>query len=279
MIQVAVVLREWKEKSFWILRLCQGDDSGLPSGPGKGTKPASRRRVLDSGEEEAQDEVIMKIQVCVLALAVFLTPAASADHHEQEKSEILFDGKSLEGWNVNKGEEKWWKVAEGAIEGGSLTEHVPHNTFCVSDKSYSDFELNLKFRITPVKGGINSGIQIRSERIKNHHEMIGYQADAAKNYWGKIYDESRRRKVISKVLDPGALAKAVKPDGWNHYRILCEGPRIRMWLNGVACADYTEKDATIPLEGYIGLQVHGGGTLTVRFKDITVRELTSSKSE
>lgn len=162
----------------------------------------------------------MKLQLSVFALAVFLTPAASADHHEQEKSEILFDGKSLEGWNVNKGEEKWWRVAEGAIEGGSLTEHVPHNTFCVSDKSYSDFELNLKFKITPVKGGINSGIQIRSERIKNHHEMIGYQADAAKNYWGKIYDESRRRKVISKVLDPGALAKAVKPDGWNHYRIL-----------------------------------------------------------
>ena len=138
--------------------------------------------------------------------------------------------------------------------------------------------LNLTFKITPVKGGINSGIQVRSQRIANHHEMIGYQADAAKNYWGKIYDESRRRKVISKVLDPEALAKAVKADGWNHYRILCEGPRIRMWLNDVACADYTEKDARIPLEGHIGLQVHGGGTLTVRFKEITVRELAPSKA-
>ena len=125
----------------------------------------------------------------------------------------------------------------------------PHNTFCVSDKSYKDFELNVKFKITPVKGGINSGVQIRSQRIANHHEMIGYQADAAKNYWGKIYDESRRRKVISKVLDPEALAKVVKPEGWNHYRILCKGPRIRMWFNDVACADYTEKGCPgIPLE-------------------------------
>ena len=202
---------------------------------------------------------------------------ATADHHKVTGPEVLFDGKTLEGWNVNKGEGRWWKVSGGAIEGGSLTEHVPHNTFCVSNKSYGDFELNLNFKITPVKGGINSGIQIRSQRIADHHEMIGYQADAAKNYWGKIYDESRRRKVISELLNPEALAKAVKADGWNHYRIVCEGPRIRMWLNDVACADYVEKDPKIPLEGHIGLQVHGGGTLTVRFKDITIQELSSSK--
>tara|TARA_B100000941_G_scaffold289680_1_gene269604 strand:- start:975 stop:1640 length:666 start_codon:yes stop_codon:yes gene_type:complete len=208
-----------------------------------------------------------------------ILPVASADNNEKRKAELLFDGKTLKGWNVNKGEEKWWKVADGTIEGGSLTEHVPHNTFCVFERSYKDFELNLKFKITPVKGGINSGIQIRSQRIPNHHEMIGYQADAAKHYWGKIYDESRRRKVISRVLDPKALANAVKADGWNHYRILCEGPRIRMWLNEVACADYTEKDLKIPLEGYIGLQVHGGGTLTVRFKDIMVKDLSPSKAE
>ncbi len=201
-----------------------------------------------------------------------------ADHPGKAGGKSIFDGKTLAGWQVNKGEEKWWKVSDGAIEGGSLTQHVPHNTCCVAEKSYKDFELNVKFKITPVKGGINSGVQIRSQRIANHHEMIGYQADAAKNYWGKIYDESRRRKVISRVLDPETLAKGVKPEGWNHYRIVCEGPRIRMWLNDVACADYTEKDAGIPLEGYIGLQVHGGGTLTVRFKEITLKELSPSKA-
>lgn len=221
----------------------------------------------------------MKLSMISSALVVFLALSALGDHHEKGKGELIFDGKTLTGWNVNKGEEKWWRVVNGAIEGGSLAERVPHNTFCVTNASYGDFELNLQFKITPVKGGINSGIQIRSKRIENHHEMIGYQADAAKNYWGKIYDESRRRRVISKVLDPEALARAVKPDGWNHYRILCEGPRIRMWLNGVACADYTEEDDRIPLEGHIGLQVHGGGTLTVRFKEITVRALAPSEEK
>ena len=230
---------------------------------------------LDRSSCPAQGMSMMSLLPVCSGMILFALLSARADQHEAASPEVLFDGKTLEGWNVNKGEEKWWKVSDGAIEGGSLTEHVPHNTFCVSNKSYGDFELSLNFRITPVKGGINSGIQIRSQRIANHHEMIGYQADAAKNYWGKIYDESRRRKVISELLNPEALAKAVKPDGWNHYRIICEGPRIRMWLNDVSCADYVEKNPKIPLEGYIGLQVHGGGTLTVRFKDIIVRELSS----
>ncbi|MEO1837095.1 MAG: DUF1080 domain-containing protein [Akkermansiaceae bacterium] len=212
-----------------------------------------------------------------LALILVLGGSAAADHHKRGEAKSLFDGKSLQGWNVNKGEEKLWRVAEGTIEGGSLTEHVPHNTFIVSEKSYQNFELRLKLKITPVKGGVNSGVQIRSMRIPNHHEMVGYQADAAKNYWGKLYDESRRRKMIGELLDAEAVTKAVKPKGWNEYRILCEGPRIRMWLNGVPSVDYTEQDTRIPLDGHIGLQVHGGGTLTVQFKDITLKELLSSK--
>ncbi len=168
------------------------------------------------------------------------------------------------------GEEKWWRVAEGAIEGGSLEEKVPHNTFLVSQGRYTDFELRLKMKMNHVSGGKNSGIQIRSERIEDHHEMIGYQADAGGKWWGKLYDESRRRKVIGEPADPDAAKAAVKPDGWNNYRIRCEGPRIRTWINGVACVDYTEEDPEIPLDGHIGLQVHGGGTLTVQFKDIEI---------
>ena len=142
---------------------------------------------------------------------------------------------------MNKGEEKWWRVADGTIEGGSLTENVPHNTFLTSAKSYQNFELRLKMKITPVKGGVNSGVQIRSMRIPNHHEMSGYQADAGEQWWGKLYDESRRNKVIGEPRDAEAVAKAVKPTGWNDYRIRCEGRRIQTWLNGVAAVDSSRK--------------------------------------
>lgn len=212
-----------------------------------------------------------------IAFVVLASSGLVLSQEETKKGVALFDGQTLKGWEVNKGEEKWWRVKDGAIEGGSLDEHVPHNTFLTSERSYQNFELRLKMKITPVKGGVNSGIQIRSVRVPDHHEMIGYQADAGGKWWGKLYDESRRRKMIGVPADDAAVEKAVKPTGWNDYRIRCEGKRIRTWLNGVACVDYLEEEETIPLEGKIGLQVHGGGTLTVRFKEITIVELEPTK--
>lgn len=187
----------------------------------------------------------------------------------------LFDGTSLAGWDVRQGEERWWKVADGAIVGGSATENVPHNTFVSSRDSFQNFELQLQIRIRGQKGFVNSGVQIRSIRMPNNHEMIGYQVDAGDKWWGKLYDESRRKKVIAEPIDGRAVA-AVRPDDWNEYRIRAEGPRIQTWINGVQAIDYTESDAKIPLDGRIGLQVHGGGTLTVEFKEISITSLPAT---
>ena len=184
-------------------------------------------------------------------------------------SRPLFDGRSLEGWQVRAGEDRWWKVADGAIVGGSPTEPVPHNTFICSRESFQNFDLRLAVRIRGHKGFVNSGVQIRSVRAPKSHEMIGYQVDAGDKWWGKLYDESRRKKVIAEPVDARAAA-GVRPDDWNEYRIRTEGPRIQTWINGIAALDYTEQDPAIPLDGRIGLQVHGGGTLTVEFKDISI---------
>lgn len=210
--------------------------------------------------------------------AVFVIGANLGCSRQSESSlpVSLFDGKSLDGWNVQEAEQKWWRVKDGAIEGGSLDEKVPHNTFITLPNAYQNFELKLKLRFINGEGeGFkNSGVQIRSQRLPNHHEMIGYQVDAGKGWWGKLYDESRRRMVVSEPIDEAAINRAVHEwDEWNEYRILCEGPRIRSWINGVAAIDYTEKDPTIPIEGLIGVQAHGGGKFVVQFKDVTLREL------
>ncbi len=185
----------------------------------------------------------------------------------------LFDGASLAGWDVRAGEEKWWKTADGMILGGSLTENVPHNTFLSTKDSFDNFELAFTIRIRGAGGFVNSGIQIRSTRVPHSHEMKGYQVDAGPGWWGKLYDESRRNKVIGEPKDAKALAAAIKEGDWNEYRIRAEGPAIRSWINGVAALDYEEKDATIPLSGQIGIQVHGGGKALVEVKDITIRPL------
>jgi len=189
----------------------------------------------------------------------------------------MFDGKSLDGWEVRPGEEKWWKVQDGMINGGSLDEDVAHNTFITTKKRYANFDLRLKVKLVKGGGFMNSGVQIRSIRVPDNHEMSGYQVDAGTGWWGKLYDESRRNKVVGESLDAAAIAAAAKDWEWNDYRILCEGPRIRTWINGVPALDYTETDPKIPQEGLIGLQTHGGGKVLAQFKDLTIQELPPTK--
>lgn len=181
----------------------------------------------------------------------------------------LFDGKTLKGWSVQEKEAWMWKVKDGAIVGGSLEKKVPHNTFITTEKRYKDFELTLQVKVEGEKP--NAGIQIRSERIKDHHEMIGYQADVGPGWWGKLYDESRRRKVMGNWVSKEA-AKAAR-EGWNDYKIRCEGKRIRLWINDIPTCDYTEKDESIPLEGYIALQAHSGPPFEASYRKIVIKEL------
>ena len=66
------------------------------------------------------------------------------------------------------------------------------------------------FRLVGGKG--NSGVQFRSVRIPGH-EMSGYQADIGQNYWGCLYDESRRNKVLVQASPKALEAAATRPAG------------------------------------------------------------------
>jgi hypothetical protein len=182
----------------------------------------------------------------------------------------LFDGKSFEGWDGDTA--KTWRIEDGALVGGSMAEKVPHNEFLATKKSYANFELRLQFKLTGSEGMINGGVQFRSERIPDHFEMIGYQADMGEGYYGCLYDESRRKKVLASPA-PEVIAKALKLNEWNDYRIRCEGKHIQLWVNGVQTVDYTEPDDTIVQSGRIAVQIHGGGKAEARYKDLIIEEL------
>lgn len=181
----------------------------------------------------------------------------------------LFDGKSLDGWEGNP---KLWRVEEGEIRGGSLTEQVTHNDFLATKKSYSNFDLRLKIRLTGT-GFVNSGVQIRSLRIPNSSEMFGYQVDYGAGWYGKLYDESRRNRVVGESKDLAAVNAAIKEGDWNEYRIRTDGAHIQSWVNGVPALDYVEADPDIAQDGLIGIQIHGGGKAQVQVKDIVIEEL------
>jgi len=188
----------------------------------------------------------------------------------------LFDGKTFDGWEGNTA--KMWRIEDGCIVGGSLTEKVTQNEFLATKKSYRDFDLTLKFKLTGTEGFVNSGVQFRSVRIANPpNEMKGYQADIGDpEWWGALYDESRRNKVLVKS-DMAKLAPVLKKNDWNEYRVRCEGPHIQLWINGVQTVDYTEPESDIPQEGNIAVQIHGGAKAEVRFKDIAIEELNAAK--
>lgn len=183
----------------------------------------------------------------------------------------LFDGKTFNGWEGNL---EAFRIEDGAIVGGSLTDRVPRNEFLCAAKEYGDFELRLSFKL--LGRGANAGVQIRSRRVPNHHEMIGYQADLGDGWWGCLYDESRRRRVLA---GPPAAerAKLIRRDDWNEYVIRCEGRRIRLSINGQPTVDYTETDDAIEQTGLIGLQIHGGPPTEAWYKDIKIRELSDGE--
>jgi hypothetical protein len=175
----------------------------------------------------------------------------------------LFNGKDLTGW---EGDRSLWLVENGSIVGRSPG--IQKNQFLATTRSYGDFELRLSFRL---KGGTgNSGIQLRSKRLPDSH-VSGYQADIGEKYWGCLYDEARRNKVL--VEAPPSLAEKLKKDGWNDYVIRAEGDRIQLWLAGVQTVDYRETDPSIERTGIIALQIHSGPAMEVEFKDLRIREL------
>ena len=187
----------------------------------------------------------------------------------------LFDGHSLDGWEGNA---SLWRVEDGAITGGSRTNTIKNNDFLCTTRSFTNFLLRLSFKLTGTDGFINSGIQVRSQRVPNSHEVAGYQCDLGDpDWWGAIYDEARRNRVLIPT-DMVAVNQVVRRGDWNSYAIRTDGPRVTIWLNGLQITDYYEEDPAIPEHGVIGIQVHGGGKTLIQVKDIVVDELPPTRT-
>jgi hypothetical protein len=197
----------------------------------------------------------------------------------------LFDGKTLNGWEVKGGKAKY-EVKEGAIV-GTTVEGSP-NTFLCTTQSYGDFVFECQALCDKE---LNSGFQIRShtydkdtlppdskkKKSRPAGTVHGYQCEIAaqaSGNCGNFWDEARRAMWLDDLSKKPEAQKAFKDGEWNTYRIVAQGDRIQSWVNGIACADFRDSlDAT----GFIGLQVHGIragiGPFQVRFKNIRIREL------
>ena len=184
------------------------------------------------------------------------------------KAVTLFDGKTFRGWEGNL---DVFRIEDGAIVGGTLAAKIPRNEFLCTTTSYGDFELAMRVKLLGGDGA-NAGIQFRTRRIPNHHEVSGYQADMGTGWWGALYDESRRNRILSGP-DRERMKKVVRQDGWNDYVIRAEGDRIQLRLNGVQTVDYREPDANVERDGLVCVQIHSGPPSEAWYKDIAVTPL------
>jgi hypothetical protein len=217
-------------------------------------------------------EQLSSIKVCTLILVFAFINNLTCYAQNVNSTISLFDGSSLNGWEVvNTANGEYWSVVDSVITGGNGTINIPTNTYLRTTESFGDFEFRALFRLTGdhSTGLINSGIQYRS--IIEDNNIIGYQADIGKGYWGDIYDEHRRGKLVGGDLS--TLKHLLNEDGWNSYIIRCVGNKHELYINGVKTTEYLEMDPEIPSKGVIGLQVHSGGNAKVEFKHITITKL------
>lgn len=177
----------------------------------------------------------------------------------------LFNGRDLEGWIQDT--PNVWSVRDGMIIGKHTGQKW--NDFLRTKETYGDFELAVEFRLLNGEG--NSGVQFRSVNDTHPHELFGYQADVGQQYWGSLYDESRRRKTLAEAPAP-AIAKIDKT-GWHTYVIKARGNHISLTLDGMKTVDYTETDRGLLQRGLIALQVHAGPGIEVCFRNIRIKEL------
>lgn len=190
---------------------------------------------------------------------------------EQEEGFRPLVGETLGGWS---GDTAWFRLESGEVIAGSLERKIPHNFFLCSAAEYEDFELRLEARLEGP--GNNAGIQFRTAKIPGSHEVSGYQADMGaagdRPVWGALYDESRRRRMLAEP-PAEAVREVLRPNDWNAFVIRCEGPRVRIWLNGLLTVDYTERDSGIARRGVIALQIHGGAPAEARYRNVRIKTL------
>ncbi|GAB3930857.1 3-keto-disaccharide hydrolase [Larkinella terrae] len=200
----------------------------------------------------------MKEKLLVLVLLV----AVATGFMAPTKKIKLFNGKDLTGWKIY-GTEKWY-VADGEL----VCESGPDKGYGYlgTDKFYKNFDLSLEFK---QEANGNSGVFFRS--TVEGTKVKGWQVEVAppNHDTGGIY-ESYGRNWLKQI--PDEKENILKPEQWNKLRIRVEGDHVQTWLNGQSMVDFND-EIIGKGEGGIALQIHDGGGIKVRWKNLELQPL------
>jgi hypothetical protein len=186
----------------------------------------------------------------------------------------LFDGRTLNGWQLVNGRGPGYVVENGTIvcpkEGGG-------NLY--TGKQYSNFVFRFEFKMEP---GGNNGVGIRAP-LTGDAAYMGMEIQILDHdheiYKGKLKPTQRHGSVYD--VFP-ATADALNPAGqWNSEEIRVDGSRVTVTLNGKVISDADLSTVTDPAvlkkhpgllrkTGYLGFLGHG---TRVEFRNLRVKEL------
>ncbi|MEL6852961.1 MAG: DUF1080 domain-containing protein, partial [Bacteroidota bacterium] len=174
----------------------------------------------------------------------------------------LYNGQDLQGWKIH-GTEKWY-VEEGEL----VCESGPDEAYgyLATEKTYKNFDLRVEFR---QEANGNSGVFFRSSLEGT--KISGWQVEVAPpdHDTGGIY-ESYGRGWLQQI--PPAKEKFLLMGSWNTLRVRVVGQHVETWLNGHKMVDF--HDAKIgEAMGSFALQIHDGGGIKVRWRNLRVIEL------
>ncbi len=232
-------------------------------------------------------------------------PAMSREIGEEDEVwTALFDGRSLDGW---RGNPRFWSVEDGCIVGRSTPQNPCEiTTYLHHERPYRDFVL--EFEIKLEGDGANSGMQYRSKpepgRGGDGTDLSGYQADidARHTYTGILYEtygrgiavgrgqairfDADRTKREIEPARPDAELKAhlrkvdndPETEGWHRYRVVADGRRLEHWIDGERVVLAEDHHPAFAPEGIFALQVHSGPPMTVRVRNLRLRDLTPRTS-
>ncbi|MGE0404961.1 MAG: DUF1080 domain-containing protein [Candidatus Korobacteraceae bacterium] len=196
--------------------------------------------------------VLLLMMAFVSSFALAQAPNTLTAQEQKEGWVLLFDGKTLNGWQALGGANPW-KVADGAI----VTDGPPTECWLGTNQEYRDFVLRLEFQ-APEK--TNSGIFLRSKKEGSPAET-GYEL--------QIWDFPPHAYFTGGFVQ---VAKAnphirFKADEWNRYEVTFQGDHYIVLLNGQKVNDVNDSRSA---SGLIGLQ---SNKTLIKFRSIKVRKL------
>jgi hypothetical protein len=204
---------------------------------------STKTPIAESPEQDSAAATVQAVE--------FVAPPLTAEEIKQGWIS-LFDGKSLFGWDVPT-------VSNWHVEGDAIVVDSGEKSLLLTPYDLDDFELRCDFHLS---AGGNSGLFLRT--------ALNAANPATDTYELNICDSHPTHKTGSLVARHIAENVPAVEGAWHSFRVLCEGPRIQVWLDAQQIVDFTDTSEAVRLTGRLGLQMNQG---RAAYRNVCVRPL------